>query len=78
MKRVKYFTRPDGFGICLWKLQTNGRVRQYGAYTKEWSSSIVKKHNLTDKGAGVIQVSRDQARKWYPAAFRKTFGVRKA
>ena len=68
MKRTKYYTRSNGLGVCLWRVTVKG-VRVYGNVTKDWRSSLCSGGNL-QKVSSIIQVTHEQARKWYPIAFR--------
>jgi len=74
MKRTRYFTRPEGSGVCLWRVGKHGHVRVFGQIDKRWGASISQLRHLKQSDS-IIQVSRDQARKWYPKAFRKPFNA---
>jgi len=72
MKRTQYFTRPGGKGVCLWRVSGKCKIKYFGNPTQMWHDSKASLDNLTNT-VNIIKVSRDQARKWYPAAFRQPF-----
>ncbi len=72
MKRTRYFTRPAGVGVCLWRVGKYGHVRVFGKIDKQWGASISQLRHLKRSDV-IVQVTRDQARKWYPEAFRVPF-----
>ncbi len=71
--RTKYFTHPNGIGVCLWRISKRG-IRVFGRVDKRWGASASRaEHFIHSKSKSFIQVTRDEARKWYPKAFTEPF-----
>lgn len=72
MKRTKYFTNPrNTAGNRVWRLK-NGKFEYWGHTAGYWFASVFnapKEGNLS--AITFTQISRDEARKLEPVAFRK-------